>query len=58
MCKADHTKLYLVYGLHLKVYTESLQVSVGEMWNRLLAGVKERESIGDLLNGTQTATKL
>ncbi len=43
---SEKTKLYLALGSHLKVYTDSFQVSVAEAWNRLPAHVRESQSIG------------
>ncbi len=43
---SDKTKLYLVPGSHLKVYTDSLEFSAAEALNKLPASVRERISLG------------
>ncbi len=48
---SDKTKLYLVPGSHLKVYTDSLKCSAAEAWNKILASVRESISLGAFKSG-------
>ncbi len=40
----DNSKLYLLPGNHLKVFTDSFQYAVGALWNKLPVQVREAES--------------
>ncbi len=48
---SDKTKLYMVPGSHLKVYTDSFEFSAAEAWNKLPASVVENISLGAFRSG-------
>ncbi len=47
-CNSDKTKLYLVPGSHLNVYTDRFEFSAAEAWHKLLASIRESVSFGAL----------